>query len=94
MAKKKNAAEPEVKTRTLGYFAVDGSYGNAVGMTIMETTHWNETDWDIIENADDSARPELARAITESYEKDADEGALRATFEKLGVDLAQYESKK
>lgn len=79
------------KTRTLSYFAEDGNYGNAGGLTIMETTHWNETDWDIIESAADWARPEVARALTESYEPGADEQALRARLESLGVNLADYE---
>jgi hypothetical protein len=78
-------------TRTLSYFAEDGSYGNADGLTIMETTHWNETDWSIIEDAAEWARPEVARVLTESYEAGADETALRAKLDALGIDLTQYE---
>jgi hypothetical protein len=89
MAKK--VKKEEVLTRTLSYFAEDGSYGNADGVTIMETTHWNETDWAIIEAAAEWARPEVARALTESYEPGADEAALRARLESLGVDLSPYE---
>lgn len=98
MARKKKTEETptaspevEVKTRTLSYFAVDGNYGDASGMTIMETTHWDEDDWSIIKNATETARPELSRAITESYEPGSSEEALRATFERLGVDLSIYE---
>lgn len=89
MPKKKKKQEV---TRTLHYFAVDGNYGDASGMTVMETTHWNDTDWDIIEGTVDWHRPAIARAITESYEPGASEEALRAEFEKYGVDLSQYEN--
>ena len=84
------AAEGEV-VRTLNYFAEDGSYGNADGLTIMETTHWDDTDWAIIESASDWARPEVARVLTESYEPGANEEALRAKLDALGVDLTEYE---
>jgi hypothetical protein len=84
------AATTEV-VRTLNYFAEDGNYGNADGLTIMETTHWNELDWQIVEEASEWARPEVARVLTESYEPDAKEDALRAKLEALGVDLTKYE---
>jgi hypothetical protein len=79
--------------RTLSYFGEDGNYGNASGLTIMETTHWNELDWEIIDGASDWARPEVARVLTESYEPDADEEALRAKLANLGVDLKEYEDR-
>lgn len=85
----------EVKTtysiRSLNYFAEDGNYGDADGLTIMETTHWDETDWAIIEGASDWARPEIARILTESYEPGASEEALREKLASLGVDMTQYE---
>jgi hypothetical protein len=85
------AATVEV-VRTLSYFAEDGNYGSASGLTIMETTHWNELDWEILEGASDGARPEVARVLTESYEPNADEAALRAKLASLGVDLTEYEA--
>ena len=85
------AATVEV-VRTLSYFAEDGNYGSASGLTIMETTHWNELDWQIIDGASDWARPEVARVLTESYEPNADEAALRAKLASLGVDLTEYEA--
>jgi hypothetical protein len=85
-------AEAEAQVvRTLNYFAEDGNYGNADGLTIMETTHWDDTDWAIIESASEWARPEVARVLTESYEPGADEAALRAKLDALGVDLTDYE---
>jgi hypothetical protein len=80
-------------TRVINYFAEDGNYGNASGLTIMETTHWDETDWAIIESASEWARPEVARVLTESYEPGADEAALRAKLDALGIDLTEFEKK-
>jgi hypothetical protein len=91
--KEANAVEPTEVVRTLSYFAEDGNYGSASGLTIMETTHWNELDWEIIDGASDWARPEVARVLTESYEPDADEEALRAKLANLGVDLKEYEDR-
>jgi hypothetical protein len=87
MSKKAEVAE---KTRYLHYFAEDGNYGSADGLAVMETTHWNDTDWDIIEDTADYFRPLVARLITESYEPDANEEVLRAEFEKYGIDLSKY----
>ena len=81
----------EEAVRSLHYFAEYGNYGNADGLTIMETTHWDETDWAIIEAASDWARPEVARVLTESYEPGAIEEALRAKLDSLGIDLTEFE---
>lgn len=64
-------ADSEViaKTRVLSYFAPDGNYGDASGMTVIETTHWKEVDWEILESASDYHRPSVARLIAESYEE-------------------------
>jgi hypothetical protein len=75
-------------TRALSYFAEDGNYGNAGGMTIMETTHWTELDWEIIEQVSDEHRPVVARLLTESYEPDADGDFIRKELEeKYGLDF-------
>lgn len=95
MSEKIETAESEeVKTetvRSMHYFAVDGNYGDAQGLVVMETTHWDETDWDIIESTSDENRPAVAQALTESYEPGANEEALRTFLENHGVDLNQYE---
>jgi hypothetical protein len=89
--KKQKQDERTEVVRTLAYFAEDGNYGSADGLTIMETTHWDNIDWSIIEGARDEFRPMVARLITESYEPDANEEVLRAEFEKYGVDISDYE---
>jgi hypothetical protein len=88
---KKKKQEPVEIVRSLHYFAEDGNYGSAEGLTVMETTHWNHIDWDIIEGTADWYRPLVARLITESYEPGADEDILRAEFAKYGVDISDYE---
>lgn len=77
--------------RSLSYFSPDGNYGSADGYVVMETTRWTEIDWDIIEEASDEHRPIVARLITESYEPDANEEALRKAFIAYGIDLSKYE---
>ena len=90
-AQKAALAEANAVQRHLSYFAPDGNYGSADGYVVMETTWWTDIDWEIIEEAQDEKRPAVARLITESYEPDADEEALRAAFDSLGIDLSQYE---
>ena len=89
-AKFKRKRAPKPPQKVLSYFAADGSYGNAEGYVLMETTYWNEVDWDIIEDTSEMFRPIVSRLITESYELDADEEGLRAAFERYGVDLSKY----
>lgn len=46
------------------YFALDGSYGNAVDILIANTDNWTEEDWQTVEEASDSERLEVARNLT------------------------------
>ena len=45
------------------YFAADGSYGMVSGIIIVDTSAWNENDWDRIENAGDLERAAIAASI-------------------------------
>jgi hypothetical protein len=49
---------------TTTYFTTDGSYGVAKGITLVNTSNWDEADWALIEEASDSERPALARHIS------------------------------
>jgi hypothetical protein len=71
--------------RTLSYFAKDGNYGDASGMMVLETTNWDELDWQIIEAASDGDRPMVARLLTESYEPNADADFISSKLEELGL---------
>jgi hypothetical protein len=91
---RKEALEAQSRIqRSLSYFSPDGNYGSAIGYVVMETTHWSEIDWEIIESATEEYRPIVARLITESYEPNANEETLRMMFERYGVDLSIYENK-
>lgn len=80
----------EVKNRTLAYFAADGNYGNAAGLTVMETTNWEEVDWEIIEATSDEHRPAVSKLITESYENREALIELKTKFLEYGIDLDDF----
>jgi hypothetical protein len=82
----------EEKVRSLSYFAEDGSYGDASGLLVLETTHWSELDWQLIDMARDEARPTVARILTESYEPGANQELLRKKLEEdYGFDFSEHE---
>lgn len=103
MGKKKSEAKAEEliavpetevveKKRALSYFAPDGNYGDASGMTVIETTHWSEVDWAILDAASDSYRPDVARLIAESYEEATQLplDQLKEAFRKFDIELDDF----
>lgn len=87
----KDTGKNETLERTLHYFAPDGNYGSADGMTVIETTFWNADDWDIIEQASDEDRPTVARLLTESYEPGRDDEFIKTQLvERYGIDLTPF----
>ena len=38
------------------YFATDGSYGDASGLVIVDTSKWTQEQWQMIEETSDSFR--------------------------------------
>jgi hypothetical protein len=82
--------DPQPVERSLGYFALDGNYGDASGLLVLETTFWREVDWEILESASDSQRANVARLITESYEKPEEMSVLYDKFEQYGIDLDNF----
>ena len=48
------------------YFAKDGSYGDALGLVVVDTSEWTEADWVRIDEAMDDERPEIAEQINET----------------------------
>jgi hypothetical protein len=75
--------------KSLTYFAVDGNYGNADGLTVIDTTGWDEGLFEILENASDEDRPKAARLLSEWTEsgksKDFDK-----FFGLLGIEIPTY----
>lgn len=51
------------------YFAIDGNYGDADGIVIVETSEWSEDDWSAIEMAGDADRASVAYALAKSDEQ-------------------------
>ena len=50
----------------LTYFAADGSYGDAAGLVVIDTSDWDQDDWDHIDFAPESERLSIARELSES----------------------------
>lgn len=50
----------------LTYFATDGSFGDATGLVIIDTSDWDQDDWDHVGFATDNERLSVAREISES----------------------------
>ena len=48
----------------LAYFAADGNYGTAIGLEVVDTARWTKQDWAKIEEASDSERAIVAKALT------------------------------
>jgi hypothetical protein len=65
--------ENNEETKVLHYFAVDGNYGSADGIVIVDTSDWSEDDWEAIEMAGDSDRASVAYALAKSDEKQREE---------------------
>lgn len=47
------------------YFAVDGNYGSAAGLTVIDTTDWTDADFEMLDGVSDWDRPKAARLISE-----------------------------
>ena len=54
------------------YFAADGSYGCTNGLSVMDTSHWTDQDWQRIDEASDGDRVDVAREIAVVYRKRKD----------------------
>ncbi len=49
------------------YFAMDGNYGHAHGLVVIDTSVWVSSDWDAVENASDYDRISVALTIAGRY---------------------------
>lgn len=45
------------------YFAIDGNYGDATSIAVIDTKEWNDEDWALIDEASDDQRPMVAEQI-------------------------------
>ena len=46
------------------YFAADGTYGDAEGIVILDTSGWADVQWDAVDVASDSVRAHVARRMS------------------------------
>lgn len=49
------------------YFTPDGGIGSTRGMCIADVSNWIEEDWDLVQEAHDEDKPEVARKIEDKY---------------------------
>jgi hypothetical protein len=70
----------------LSYFAEDGNYGSASGLTVIDTTAWTESDWTMLEEASDNQKALTARVVSEWIESGRSDD-YKEYFERLGVAL-------
>lgn len=49
------------------YFALDGNYGYAHALVVIDTVMWTEEDWIAIDNASDNDRIAVAVEIARKY---------------------------
>ena len=49
------------------YFASDGSYRDAEGIIVVDTTDWTEDEWSLINDAPDSERAAVAAQLEREH---------------------------
>ena len=69
----------------LTYFAMDGNYGDAAGVTIIDTTDWTDADFEMLDVVSDEQRPLAARTISEWIEGGRTD-EFDGYFERLGIE--------
>jgi hypothetical protein len=72
------------KITSLTYFAKDGNYGDAAGVTILDTSDWTDTDFEMLDGVSDEERPLAARTISEWIETGRTDN-YDEYFKRLGV---------
>lgn len=73
------------------YFAEDGSYGDATGLLVTDSSKFTEADWEAIDMAPDDDRVSLAVAITSKYDPSVLSGLPKEDIDKLNELLVEYE---
>lgn len=53
------------------YFAKDGSFGDARGLVVLDTSNWTEADWDMIHNLNDNERVYAAVELNAAIAQEA-----------------------
>lgn len=58
---------------SVSYFAMDGNYGDADGIVLVETSTFSEDEWTEIEYASDNERATLAMEIADRHKIEPDD---------------------
>lgn len=51
----------------LSYFGLDGNYGDASGLVVVDTSRFTSSDWDLVDSASDDERGFVAMSIAKEY---------------------------
>jgi hypothetical protein len=70
---------------SLTYFAKDGNYGDAAGLTVVDTTDWTDDDFEMLDYVGDERRVLAAQTISEWIEKGRTD-EYDEFFERLGIE--------
>jgi hypothetical protein len=70
----------------LSYFAKDGNFGNASGLTIIDTQEWIDSDWALLDLVEEINKPLCARVISDCIEQGRDlTDEFIEHFNRLGI---------
>lgn len=70
---------------SLTYFAMDGNYGDAAGLTVVDTTDWTDDDFQMLDYVSDEKRVLAAQTISEWIESGRSD-KYDEFFERLGIE--------
>lgn len=70
---------------SLTYFATDGNYGDAAGLTVVDTSDWGDSDFEMLDHVSDDRRILAAQTISEWIEKGRT-NEYDEYFESLGIE--------
>lgn len=70
---------------SITYFAKDGNYGDAAGVTIIDTSDWTDSDFEMLDGVSDENRPLAARTISDWIEGGRTD-EYDEYFERLGIE--------
>lgn len=52
-----------MKLKEKHYFSIDGNYGSADGLIVVDTSAWTVDEWEIIDETPDSERASVAKQL-------------------------------
>lgn len=71
--------------KSLSYFAADGSWGDAVHLTVIDTTDWMPGDFEMLEFVSAEDIPDAARVVSEWIESGRDSETFQPLFDRYNL---------